>query len=510
MTSDNALSDASKPFIDSAKVPKIIPRHYMVVSRPVTHPAAPPRNGLVRGQYESVELIREIPVTRLRSSSSTDLQSMNPESPRGRRRSATIGFAESRGPSAKGEVRDRWGNASSLNPELNPVEWIMITRSDPGGGIPRFMVERGTPSSIVADAAKFLDWACGSDVLDEEDEQDAHAISDQISAVGGGDAARRSIDEKGRAATHRRPSNTQPLPPGEGGVISAFTHAVEAGLSNYAPEFVHDQFFGRRRRSSLSEESTATSSTTSFASAEQYKTAPEGLRHAGSSDGLSEETQKLHLEDEPELAHIQQKKDELDAKLAKFREKEMQKMKQLSEKDEKDSVKARERLDKEIRKQEERHNKEIHKLQQRREKETRKMEEKRRKAADKDAVHRAQRERDEARTHLDLMKKENAILKEQVGQLQRENTALVAKFGKTEEGQKALKLIRQDSAGLLKGHNRAASFRSESSMTSKKSGGSEKGSGNGPGSEYKNEQNRSRDRLQELTDEPSTKTSTDK
>jgi hypothetical protein len=105
ITSDTCLTDASK-------VGDTIPRHFMVVSIPVNHPDAPPRNGMVRGFYESIEMIREIPL------------------------------------------------ADAQDPETNPVEWIMVTRSDPGGGIPRFMVERNVPSSIVQDAVKFLDWAC--------------------------------------------------------------------------------------------------------------------------------------------------------------------------------------------------------------------------------------------------------------------------------------------------------------------------------------------------------------
>ena len=42
-----------------------------------------------------------------------------------------------------------------------PVEWVMLSRSDPGGNVPRWMVERGTPGSIVKDAEKFLKWLGG-------------------------------------------------------------------------------------------------------------------------------------------------------------------------------------------------------------------------------------------------------------------------------------------------------------------------------------------------------------
>ena len=167
MTSDNALSDESMPD-PKPKIPQVIPRHLMIVSKPVAHPEAQPREGYVLGKYESIEFIREIPITLVRSSSSSNLlnQTNSPDQKRmslGRKRSSTIGFAESRGPDAKGERRDRGRSPNTQDPELNPVEWLMITRSDPGGGIPRFMVERGTPASIVADAAKFLDWACSKD-----------------------------------------------------------------------------------------------------------------------------------------------------------------------------------------------------------------------------------------------------------------------------------------------------------------------------------------------------------
>lgn len=117
MSSDNALSEASACEKTSGKPP----RHFMVVSRPTKHDDAPSRSDLVCGTYESVEMIRELPIE---------------------------------------------GQTDS---ELNPVEWTMITRSDPGGGIPRFMVERGTPGGVVADTAKFLDWACPRDDFEDEE-----------------------------------------------------------------------------------------------------------------------------------------------------------------------------------------------------------------------------------------------------------------------------------------------------------------------------------------------------
>ncbi|KFY20251.1 hypothetical protein V493_07716, partial [Pseudogymnoascus sp. VKM F-4281 (FW-2241)] len=194
------------------------PRQFMIVSKPCLHPKTPERDGFIRGQYQSVEIIREVPVLppRTKSASMNDLAAAgHPKEPNkgrkraesqssglhhdavyhensshpapnehstgapaagqppahtpsedGRRRGHTISFAGSRGTDAKGEYHD----IPADDPERNPVEWIMLTRSDPGGSVPRFMVERGTPGSIVADAAKFLNWACSAslDVTGDE------------------------------------------------------------------------------------------------------------------------------------------------------------------------------------------------------------------------------------------------------------------------------------------------------------------------------------------------------
>ncbi|KAL9036189.1 MAG: hypothetical protein Q9214_006248, partial [Letrouitia sp. 1 TL-2023] len=190
-----------------------VPRHFMVISKPCVHPDCPLREGFIRGQYESIEFIREIPIKPKKSSSAFDLlnqasntkpQEQAPSIERaalvrnahqkldqggsgdemldsmqitdhvplaknilieeGRKRGKTISFAESRGYEAKGEAVDNLSETRLDDPaEQNPVEWIMVTRSDPGGSVPRFMVERGTPSGIVADAGKFVDWASKKD-----------------------------------------------------------------------------------------------------------------------------------------------------------------------------------------------------------------------------------------------------------------------------------------------------------------------------------------------------------
>ncbi|KKA29773.1 hypothetical protein TD95_004903 [Thielaviopsis punctulata] len=95
-------------------------REFIIVSKPCTHPRGPPVTGTIRGTYESVELVREVLVN-----------------------------------------DDDFGDGVA-------VEWTMVTRSDPGGNVPRFMVERGTPGGICADAEKFFRWMRTTDLSEYE------------------------------------------------------------------------------------------------------------------------------------------------------------------------------------------------------------------------------------------------------------------------------------------------------------------------------------------------------
>ncbi|PUU82766.1 hypothetical protein B9Z19DRAFT_966512, partial [Tuber borchii] len=144
-------------------------RQFTMVSRPlIDHPECAERQGYVRGQYESVEFLREIPaeqnppinrrdgvvlpvIKRVRSvpDLSEDKERVDHS---GRKRGQTITFSDGSKPGHREEYTPR-GSMDSADiaagdPEENPVEWIMISRSDPGGSVPRWMVERGTPGSI--------------------------------------------------------------------------------------------------------------------------------------------------------------------------------------------------------------------------------------------------------------------------------------------------------------------------------------------------------------------------
>lgn len=118
-------------------------RQLMIISKPVDHSAAPERSGYIRGQYESVELIREIPVDRKASQSTHSLPTAVTAEP-----SHSLKLHRSRTDlkDVSSSQRDDMDHADA---ESNPVEWIMITRSDPGGGIPRFMGELHNQSCMI-------------------------------------------------------------------------------------------------------------------------------------------------------------------------------------------------------------------------------------------------------------------------------------------------------------------------------------------------------------------------
>jgi hypothetical protein len=413
ITSDNSLSDASK-------VGDAIPRHYMVVSIPVSHPDAPPRNGMVRGFYESIEMIREIPLA----------------------------------------------DAGTDDAELNPVEWIMVTRSDPGGGIPRFMVERNVPSSIVQDAVKFLDWACAkSDVGVQETAKDGPMNAEESHNPD----HRFSVAESngitagiGTSIVDRPSGSVRRISHRSEQESSVASEGLLGQLRDSVGAYIPDALNPLQRTISSSSSSTS-SSVESFASAEQFTSAPEGLPIDNSipTPSTMSQTDLAVIPDDShhgrELQKIEDKKRQLQEKLHQAQEKEAKDLANESDKTQKEIEKAAEKHSKERKKQEDKFQKEIRKLEERREKETKKLLLRQQKEADKNQLAKAQRERDEHKQRVDILEQENKLLKEQIGELQRENTALVARLGKTDVGRDILKLVREeDMTGRTRASSRAS------------------------------------------------------
>ncbi|KAL3478709.1 hypothetical protein BJX99DRAFT_223611 [Aspergillus californicus] len=165
-------------------------RSWMMVSRPCVHPDVPEVQEYIRGQYESVEMVREI------------------------------------------LVKDESDKDAASGAEDNPVEWIMVTRSDPGGNIPRWMVEKGTPKSICADAAKFLDWACQDTTRDSKEQERARRSTSKskTSRLGAFDESEDS-SESDLSEYYQEEHH---------GLIATFGHLLTAGIERYAPQAVID------------------------------------------------------------------------------------------------------------------------------------------------------------------------------------------------------------------------------------------------------------------------------
>lgn len=447
LTSDQALSDQSGG-VDE------VPRHFMVISKPCIHPDTAPREGYIRGSYESVEFIREIPVNKKpqKSASTTNLgsTSRNRSSSIGRKailrnasnnhsklsavdeptgsekasesnndithndgraRGKTISFESSRGRDAKGEQVDIPRDDEE---ESNPIEWIMITRSDPGGSVPRFMVERGTPGGIVSDASKFLDWACAKEVEDFDTDDEAITAKDdedeKVKAHGHKHHHDHNKDlhnyqtnghlagleeESAETAEQQKPQEEVANSGGVYGIVAGAAGGAGALLASYAPTMITDHLpssfttdstppnvNGSLRRESVSTISSLSSDIT-FASAlenRDSRTIDEVL--STRSTESTAETRANALKDK-ELQKLEEKKRRLDEKLSKAREKESSKKSEDTAKEEEAIRKAEEKHQKEVQKQEEKYKREVEKLEKKKEKEAQKAEERKRKAAEK-------------------------------------------------------------------------------------------------------------------------------
>lgn len=513
------------------------PRHFMVISKPCIHPECPPRDGFIRGQYESIEFIREIPIRPKKTSSTTQLQNQgraraNSSSPgranppnvtqiisskededetkmetvqgdgmtrpplnhlistRSRKRGRTISFAESRGSRAKGEAVDTMQDESDDLSEMNPVEWVMVTRSDPGGSVPRFLVERGTPSGIVSDASKFIDWALKKEHSDSNDEmgdareaatvnQDRHIYTHELEAhqtnghLTGADGASDLANDspsRGESASMPKSSDTNPIQPT--GLLTSVANIAYSGIESYAPQVILDHLpsyrlapstaesVGSRRNldltgiSPLPEDADEASSSSSSSSVVSFASAEERFE-----DTLSHESvPSMHISSNPtdpmdmtphekELKKLSDRKKVLDERLARLRDKELKDKVEITSREEERLRRAEEKHAREVQKQEQKYKKEVAKLEAKRVKDKSREEERRKKAEERDERARLVREKEELKQQLDVVCQERDILKEQVGALQRENTALVVKIGKLGDGQHLLKDIKSELSG---------------------------------------------------------------
>jgi hypothetical protein len=415
-------------------------RQHVIVSKPCLHDECPPRAGIIRGSYESVEMIREVPVEDDQLSSKTSLLSTD--------------VSSDDIPSSSSESRERRPMA---------VEWIMITRSDPGGSVPRFMVEKGTPPGIVGDAAKFVKWVTALAALNSKSAESlvkSESPSKQVETPtpqNGGSPralpthkARPSEDlkkSKAEIEAEKRES-VQNMPSSNGiygiisGVFGAASSVVASGLrtlgspaeSNTSLDDLESRDDSESRAaeehdtepeiSDISE----TSSIRTFRSALERSLTEEARTQsvAGSDESKSHGKQLL----EKELKKLQEKRRKLDEKAAQMTQRLENKRRGGKEKDEAVVAKLREKHEKEIAKQEAKYRRELQKLEDKRVHEERKAEARRQKAVEREEKMRLTMELEKTRAERDVALKRIEILLTQVGQLQTQNTMLTAKLGK--------------------------------------------------------------------------------
>lgn len=200
-------------------------RSWIMISKPCEHPGVPHKDGYIRGEYESVEMIREIP-NRSRGSGSTSSGS----SDRTRKEKDT-----GNGPVETKDTRpDALGEDNRVlddeDDEMNPVEWIMVTRSDPGGNIPRWMVDKGTPKSVGADAAKFVDWAVQDDQPKTQVESLRDAAVEAAPSIEVKSDSGQNEDEQSDSEYYSDTDQSHH------GLIASVTGLLNTGLERFAPQ----------------------------------------------------------------------------------------------------------------------------------------------------------------------------------------------------------------------------------------------------------------------------------
>lgn len=449
------------------------PRQFMIVSKPCNHPECAPRSAYIRGNYESVELIREVPIEkplrRVRSSVDMrreDFQLPSRESGGGRDigQEAVLRAAQKRaeaksdaGPSGERglsrsltglpprERKEDSGAGQADEDTEMAIEWVMVTRSDPGGSVPRFMVEKGTPAGIVTDAGKFLKWL-ETRTTQNLEESRVEIPKDESPKENVGDATTPRPHHASTSISRPAPEPAQAA--GEEDVQPSGFYNMIAGAIGAASTIVTSRLPGVAHSTSeldsdLDESDTdSDDSERSFASAQEpdvetpLAKVPSGgdlslgggdmaSMHSTKSDESSTKASVSHHE--KHLKKLQDRHKKLAEKMARQQERMAQ---GKSNQGDDGLAKLKEKHEKEIARQEENYRKEVKKMEEKKLKEERKAEERRKKQQEKDEKSNAAMQLEKVKVERDMALKQIDILKDQVGQLQAQNTKLVAKLGK--------------------------------------------------------------------------------
>lgn len=410
----------------------------MLVSKPCAHPECPERQGFIRGCYESVEFIRVI---------ATDPSSSTTNGPDDTEETLTPKNDKGDDPEEKQETSHEGGDSV--------IEWTMITRSDPGGSVPRFIIEKKTPEGITQDANKFFQWISSQNLeqLANEDSASPLTITDTTRNAA-------SLNDSSNISSNSTPNTskvTQPKAstgatgqnvaesPGPGGVYGMISGALGMVASAAASRLLGpaDEIESESELSSpdLSDDNSSIHSFHSLEDAKDAETTAKvvgdeesalsgGKSVAGDSIVSAESTSVGSSRHDKELKKLEERRRKTEEKLQRARERALSKKDDDAQRDELAMQKLREKHEREKAKQEEKYQRERRKLEEKRANEEKKAEERRRKQAEREQKANLTLELEKVRAERDIARREIALLAEQIGQLQTMNTKLVARLGR--------------------------------------------------------------------------------
>ncbi|KAI0431415.1 hypothetical protein F5Y09DRAFT_304854 [Xylaria sp. FL1042] len=437
LTSDNSMTTSAPNEAGKSK-------YFMLVSKPCTHPECPERQGFVRGYYESVELIREITVGNP-SHNVTSSSNSASEDPSLSTTSNSGNISKESVVSQNGEPR---GNEDESHEEGDStIEWIMITRSDPGGSVPRFIIEKKTPDGIANDANKFFHWISSEkfemllrdnfETMPHEDRTASSAIpipnasetlSNSIST------SPNNVRGKPDTMTAQQEDSENVRSPGPGGVYGMISGALSTVASAAASRLLgppeEDDSESEVSTPDVSDGASSIRSFHSFNVAPPAKAAEDEEPAISISSGTGGDS--VHSAPSPhqekELKKLEQRRQKAEEKMRRAEERALAKKNDDAQRDQLALQKLREKYERGIAKQEEKYQRERQKLEAKRAAEERKAEARRRKQLERDDKANLALELDKARTERDGALKEIEVLKEQIKQHQAVNAKLVARL----------------------------------------------------------------------------------
>jgi hypothetical protein len=318
------------------------------------------------------------------------------------------------------------------------------------------MVEKGTPGGIVTDAGKFIKWvkekgieefATAEDVeqddaiqeaKEKEEKEDKETLQSlQVQRPVMAD----SLHEPGAAECQQNvPSST--------GLYSVLASAVGAAASvatRLPNPFASTSGTSTPTIPEVDEYDSSTlastsSSVRSFASA--FDTQPDDATSTTATLPSTKEAQHdlaelakvsgplTNTQAEKELKKIEARRSKFQERLAKMQGRLSSRQASDRQRDEAAIARAREKHERDMAKQEEKYRRELRRLEERRANDERRAEDRRRKAAEREEKEKLRLELERVTEERDIAHKEIVALKAQVGELQAQNTMLVAKYGR--------------------------------------------------------------------------------